>query len=328
MKMVALTPQTPVAAVVVNWNTKQLLHDGIINLHESMGLGGQTTHELVIVDNGSADGSLDGIAASWPQVNVIANTTNVGFCIASNQGIRATIAPYVLLINTDARIDKACLSTMCTYLDEHPEAGVIAPRLVYGDGRFQRWTAGKPLSLGSAANYFFGLDRLTRFTPRSRFFEGMYCAVDTAHVRKVGWVSSAVMLVRRTALDTVGLLDENIFLYMDDVDLCHRMRRGGYDVVYAGNITATHFMGSSSARTETSKASPAAIRSLLSWYRRTHGPIHAVAFRIIVAAGFALRSAGYALSAVRTPRSPKRRAAWQRSSAHLKNLSIATKGTR
>jgi N-acetylglucosaminyl-diphospho-decaprenol L-rhamnosyltransferase len=319
---------TPVAAVLVNWNTRQLLHDALANLHDEMGVGGQVGNQVSVVDNGSADRSLDGVAAQWPDVATIANSDNVGFCIASNQGIRATTAPYVLLINTDARIEAQCLTTMRTYLDEHSDVGVVAPRLVYADGRFQRWTAGKPLSLWSATSYFCGFDRLTRFTPVSRFFEGMYCALDTPEARDVGWVSSAVMLVRRTALDEVGLLDENIFLYMDDVDLCHRMRLGGYRVTYTGHVTATHFMGSSSARSETSKASPAAIRSLLSWYRRTHGPARAVLFRFIVATGFAARSAGYAANAARTPHSPQRRAAWQRSSAHLRNLSIAMKGTR
>ncbi len=305
-------PSRAVAAVVVNWNTRSLLNDAMVNLTTVLG----PHDEICVVDNGSHDGSLDGFDEQWPEVLVVRNTDNRGFCIASNQGIRSTTAPYVLLINTDARIGQSSLDALVDHLVKRPDTAIAGPRLAYADGRFQRWTAGRELSLLDAAKYCFMIDRAAA---RWRWCEGMYAAVDDTTVRTVGWVSSAVMLVRRSVFDTVGLLDESIFLYMDDVDLCHRVRKAGHDVAYVGDVTAIHFMGRSSARSDTAKASPAAIRSMVSWYRRTHGPVAGTVFRLIVASGFALRAALYAAHGIRRPNDRLR------ARAHLANLAVISK---
>ncbi len=131
---------------------------------------------------------------------------------------------------------------MLGYFEHDPRAGVVGPRLEYGDGSFQRWTAGRDLTLGSCANYFLMLDRLADRFPS---LAGIYLAHDTDQPFQPGWVSSAVMAVRRSAFDDVGLLDESIFVYMDDVDLCARMTDRGWSIWYAADATAVHFMGGS-----------------------------------------------------------------------------------
>ena len=126
---------------------------------------------------------------------------------------------------TDGRDDAGCIETMLDYFRRDPSAGVVGPRLEYGDGSFQRWTAGRDFSLGSCANYFLMLDRLAYRFPG---LSGIYLSHDVSEPFQPGWVSSAIMAVRREAFDDVGLLDESIFVYMDDVDLCSRMTDRGW----------------------------------------------------------------------------------------------------
>jgi GT2 family glycosyltransferase len=275
--------------IVVNWNTVDLLDDCLQSILDH-GPKGQRS-EIVVVDNASSDGSLEHLEANWPSVRVIANDVNVGFCRANNQAIRVTDSPFLLLVNTDARLTAGCVDAMLGYLHRDRHAAVVGPRLVYGDGSFQRWTAGQSLSLRSCATYLLGLDRLAARCPP---LSGMYLPYDTDQSFKPGWVSSAVMLVRRQALDEVGLLDESIFVYMDDVDLCQRATDRGWNVWYAADTTAVHFMGASTKR-QTGKASPEALRALNQWYERRHGRQSARALRALEAAGFGARAVLYTI---------------------------------
>jgi N-acetylglucosaminyl-diphospho-decaprenol L-rhamnosyltransferase len=283
-------PGADLTVVIVNWNTVDLLDDCLRSIAE-FGPADLRT-EVVVVDNASADGSVEHLRQNWPSVQVIANHENVGFCRANNQAIRATDAPYLLLVNTDARLTPGCADTMLGYLERDPQAAVVGPRLVYGDGTFQRWTAGRSLTLASCATYLLGLDHLADRIPA---LSGMYVPHDTDQPFRPGWVTSAVMLLRRSALDEVGLLDESIFVYMDDVDLCQRATDAGWNIWYAADTTAVHFMGASTKR-DTGKASPEALRALNRWYERRHGPRSARALRALETVGFGARAGVCTLS--------------------------------
>jgi GT2 family glycosyltransferase len=272
------------AVVIVNWNTVDLLDECIQSVVDHGPSDLRT--EVIVVDNASRDGSVEHLREHWPSVRVIENDENVGFCRANNQAIRATTAPYLLLINTDARLTEGCADTMVGYLDRDPLAAVVGPRLVYGDGTFQRWTAGRSLTLGSCANYYLGLDRLARRVPG---LSGIYLSYDTDEPFKPGWVTSAVMLLRRRALDQIGPLDDAIFVYMDDVDLCQRATDAGWHVWYAADATAVHFMGASTKR-ETGTVSPEAVRAFNRWYERRHGARSARAVRALQTVGFGARA--------------------------------------
>jgi hypothetical protein len=271
--------------VVVNWNTVELLDDCLQSVvdHGPKDL----RSEVVVVDNASTDDSVEHLTTRWPSVRVISNAENVGFCRANNQAIRLTDSRYVLLLNTDARLTAGCLDAMLGYFDRDPRAAVVGPRLVYGDGSFQRWTAGRSLSLRSCAMYLLGLDHLAGRYPA---LSGMYLPYDTDEPFTPGWVTSAVMLLRRQALDEVGLLDESIFVYMDDVDLCQRATDADWNVWYAADSTAVHFMGASSRR-DPGVASAEALRALNRWYERRHGRRSARAVRALETVGFGSRAA-------------------------------------
>ena len=308
-------PTADVAVVIVNWNTVDLLDVCLQSIEAHGGGGADRRLDIVVVDNASSDGSAEMVRERWPSVRLIANDENVGFCRANNQAIRVTDAPAVLLINSDGRLTEGCLDTMLDYLDRDPRAAIVGPRLEYGDGAFQRWTAGQELSLRSCANHFLSLDTLADRYPS---MAGIYLRHDTDVPFRPGWVSSAVMLVRREAFDDIGLLDERIFVYMDDVDLCQRAVDAGWHVWYAGDATAVHFMGASTKRT-TGKASPEALRALNRWFVRRRGPGAGRALRVIEAAGFGARLAAHGgRSVLRRDPAGRRQAA-----AHLTHLKLS-----
>ncbi len=303
-------PPAHVVAVVVNWNTADLLDACLASLAADIPTG--IAERVVVVDNGSVDGSVELVRRGWPGVELIANERNEGYTRANNQALRSGDGDhdYVLLINADAQLTPGCLAGLLARMGADPRAAVVAPRLVYGDGTWQRWTAGRAPDLGSVAAFYLFLEKLPgRWRRRSLFL-----ADDVADAFQPDWVSSACMLVRRAALDQIGLMDETYFCYMDDVELCQRARDGGWHVWYEPAAQAVHLMGQSTRR-QTGRASPAALRNFNHYVQSRHGRLAAAGVRAAEFAGFATRAALYAASSpVGGP------AARQQARSHLQNL--------
>lgn len=280
-----------ISAVIINWNTGDLLEGCLASLRAHPAPGRRL--EIIVVDNGSTDGSQERVRSNWPDVRLVANQANLGFTRATNQGIRVSQGKYLLLINADAQLTAGCLERMLVVMEADPRAGAVGPRLVYGDGRWQRWTAGREPTLGAAINYYFFAERVLPTRGRAR---GLYLGRDVREPFQPDWVTSACMLVRRAAVDEVGLLDERFFVYMDDVDLCRRLREGGWRVWYEPRAEAVHFMGQSHLR-ETGSVSPRALRTFNRYYAMRHGAPSTVALKVIEGAGHGLRAAAYATAA-------------------------------
>ena len=274
-------------AVIVNWNTRDLLVRCLESLRDN-GLGKGRT-EVVVVDNGSADGSLQVIAADWPEVKVIANTENVGYVRANNQAIAATDGEYVLLINTDAFLQPHALDRLVAQLDADPRAAVVGPRLVYGDGSWQRWTAGRFPSLAVALNYYLYVERLLPGWPRA---QGIWLTQDVREAFRPDWVCSACMLVRRQALDEVGLLNEEYPAYVEDLEFCERAARAGWRTWYRPDAEVIHLMGQST-KLQTGNISPASIRNFNRYFQSRNGRVATRILRLAQVTGFASRAFAY-----------------------------------
>jgi GT2 family glycosyltransferase len=311
-----------VSVIVVNWNTRDHLQGCLESLERSGAMGPDA--EVIVVDNASTDGSAAMVRSSWPEVRLIENSENEGFTRANNRAIRASHGRYLLLINSDARMTAGALATMVAWMNERTQAGVVGPRLVYGDGRWQRWTAGQAPSLRAALVHYFFLDRLG-------VSGSIYLSRDTREPFQPDWVSSACMLVRRAALDEVGLLDERIFVYMDDVDVCERMRRGGWEVWYWPTSTVVHFM-SQSTTSEPGGASPGALRSFNAYFAARHGRVSCLALRAIEACGSIIRAGAYAAAATLRHADPfllaKARAHWAFCRVSLESIPAQHSSTR
>lgn len=301
-----------VTAVIVNWNTSDLLDECLCSIREH---GGDRRIQTIVVDNASDDGSVEMLRTRWPDVHVIENEINVGFCRANNQAIERSTSPWLLLINADAVLTPGALDAMAGRAMADRDAAIIGPRLVYGDGRFQRWTAGAEPTLRSVGIYLAGLDRLSSRLPS---LHGTYLGHDTADAFRPDWVSSACMLVRKAALDDVGMLDERIFVYMDDVELCRRAREGHWSVWYEPAATVVHLMGQST-KLRTGRASPEALRSFNRYFAVHQGTRRLHVLRAMQIVGFGGRALAYlAISAAR-PGGHHRSSA----SAHFTHLKLS-----
>lgn len=300
-----------VSAVIVNWNTAELLERCLTSLDaHGEGLIG----EIVVVDNASTDDSVDRVRRHWPNVHVIVTPENLGYQRANNLGMAAATSEHLLLVNSDAFLTPGALAGLLAAFDADPGVGVVGPRLEYADGAFQRWTAGREPTLSASMVWGLGLDRIL---PR----RGVYLGRDVPDAFRPDWVSSACLLVRRSVYETVGPMDEAFFAYMDDVDYCRRVRAAGWSVQYEPSARVVHLMGASSGRVDGAAVSPLAIRTFQRYVRHQHGRATELGVRSAQALGFGGRAAAYgaAAIAVRARRAVYRRAAL----AHVRHVRIA-----
>jgi GT2 family glycosyltransferase len=230
---------TDLSAVVVNFNSGAFLERCLASLRSSPGGDGL---DIVVVDNASTDGSADAATRAHPAARLLANPANRGFAAAANQGIVVTATPYVLLLNPDAEIVSGSLDAAVKVAEEHPQAGVIGLLVRNPDGTLQP-SARKVPTLGEALGHAF----VGPFAPDNRWSRAYTMADwDRASEREVEWVSGSAMLVRRAAFDEVGGFDESYFMYVEDVDLCTRLRAAGWSVLFSPEVEVVHETGVSS----------------------------------------------------------------------------------
>jgi len=215
-----------ISVIIVSWNTRELTGRCLRTLRTGLAA---IPAQIIVVDNGSTDGTAEMVRAAFPDVQLLARQSNEGYTRANNAGIAIADGRYILLLNSDAFVKEGCVERLIYELEHRPGAAAVAPRLVYGDGRWQRWTAGAAPTLRTAANHYLFLERLL---PGRPVFPGLYLGADVRQARRVDWVSSACMLLRADALRAVGGLDERLFVYMDDVDLCQRLRDARWEIWY------------------------------------------------------------------------------------------------
>ena len=230
-----------VAAVLVNYNAGNELRRALQSLADD--LRGRLW-EGVVIDNASADGS-ETIAAEFaPAVRLIRNASNIGFGRGANQGIAATSASLVLIMNPDCALTAGALGSMRGALQAHPSCAVVGPRILDPDGSVQGSARGDPDMLTG----LFGRTAMLRRLFPDAAISRRNVVTDPASVdgAVVDWVSGACFLARRDALTSVGGFDERYFLYWEDADLCRRLRARGYEIRYVPAATAVHRVGHSS----------------------------------------------------------------------------------
>jgi hypothetical protein len=263
-----------VAVVIVSYEVRETLVAGLRALERDAGLPVET----VVVDNASTDGSAEAVRAGFPAVRLIANSDNVGFARASNQGARATRAPLLLFLNPDARLEPGALATLVALAESRPRTGVIGPRTRGADGRIQVST-GPDLSLASEWRQRRLVHGVARRDP------ALVAEAEARHAREhqPDWVSGACLLARREAFEAVGGFDEGFFLYEEDADLCLRVRRAGWQVAFTPDAEARHWLGTSMARAP-ERARLEYQRSHLRYYRKHRGLAQLAALRLLLGA--------------------------------------------
>lgn len=196
-------------------------------------------YEAVVVDHGSTDGTLELVRSRG--VRLIAQE-NRGLAAGWNTGLRAVGGDYVLILNADAWVVGDAVERLTAFADAHPDAAVVCPRLLNPDGTLQRSVRGFPTLWRLATEYLF----LRKLVPRSRLLNAFYAGgFDHDEAHECEWVMGAAMLVRREAIDAVGLLDEDFFLFSEEVDWCYRFRQAGWTVLFTPAAEVVHVGGAS-----------------------------------------------------------------------------------
>jgi len=230
-----------ISAVIISWNTKDLLIECIKSLIAETR---NHTIEIIVVDNASADGSPEEVRSQFPDIKLICNDSNLGFAKANNIGIRQSNGRYVCIINSDIKAVDGCLDRLCAYMEQEPAIGMIGPVTVNEDFSI-RYNCRRFPSLW---NCFTESLFLHKIFPGITCFSGRALAKESySKTHDADTLSGCFLMVRRTALETVGLLDERFFFYGEDVDWCLRFYQAGWRVVFHPEAKAIHYGGASTA---------------------------------------------------------------------------------
>ncbi|MCZ2097642.1 MAG: glycosyltransferase [Anaerolineae bacterium] len=276
--------------VIVNWNTRDLLRDCLRSVEQSVGV----TYRVVVVDNASTDGSAERVRAGFPRVELIENADNRGYPAANNQGLRRLgferggpdDAPrYALALNPDTVLPPDALREMVGYMDADPRVGVAGPKLVLLDGSLDLACR---RSFPTPEISFYRMIGLSRLFPRSRRF-GRYnlTYLDPDVETEVDSVVGAFMMVRREAIQRVGLFDETFFMYGEDLDWAYRIKQAGWTVKYNPRVTVTHVKRAASRQSR--RAQQEFYRAMLIFYRKHYRPTTPWWLHSLVLVGLALK---------------------------------------
>ena len=288
-----------VSVIIVSYNTREYLRDCLASLRDDPDA---PTHEVIVVDNGSGDGSAAMVWAEFPDALVIEAGENLGFAKANNLALRRVRGRTALLLNSDTLVKPGALRGMLAALDARPEAAAVGPRLINPDGSLQRSCYRFPAPARAFRDQLF-LTSLLSGHPRW----GDYRRWAHDRERAVDFVIGAALLVRADVLPAVGLLDEDFFMYAEETDWCRRMHDAGYQVWFTPKAEVVHY-GGGSGKAMADRVFAEFSAGQRRFYRKHHGASGALALRVSLILGAFLRIPLFAaLAAV----SPARRAkAW------------------
>jgi GT2 family glycosyltransferase len=259
--------QPDLSIVLVCWNNKDYLEPCLNSLY---GGSFKSCFDVAVVDNGSTDGSQEMLREKFPEVKIIQNDHNVGLSKASNQGILATQGRYVLLLNNDTLVNSPSLDAMARFMNETSDAGAVGGVLLNPDGSFQ--SAG--IDFSSLLEEFLIATRLGMLlSPTYPSFP------PDGGVKTADWLSSACLLLRREALNQIGLLDEDYFIYGDEADLQYRLHKKGWKVYFLPDANTIHFGGRSMDRWRRRKM---VYRGKMLFYEKNYGPLRTGILRIML----------------------------------------------
>lgn len=239
--------KTDLSVIIVNYNTGDYLRHCLESLSPACS---HLTSEVIVVDNASTDGS-ERAVTQFSGVTLIKNSRNVGFAKANNIGIKKTRGEYVLLLNPDTGIEENTLKVMVDFMREHPESGAATCKVVLANGEID-WAShrGFPTPWASAT-YFL---RLSKLFPKSLFFAKYHLTYKNLdQIHEIDSPSGAFYLVPRKVINKVGRLDEDYFMYGEDLDLSFRVKKAGFKIYYNPEVKIIHYKGIASGIKEHSK---------------------------------------------------------------------------
>jgi GT2 family glycosyltransferase len=274
-----------VSVIIVNYNVRYFLE---VCLHSVLRAAQGLEAEVIVVDNNSKDGSMAMIAQEYPSVIRIENKENLGFSKANNQGVAIATGEYILFLNPDTVMPEDFLRKTTAYLDAHPTAGALGPRLIDGKGRF---APDSKKSFPTLSVAIFKTTGINKFFPKSPYINKYYAVhIDEWQTAPVEVLSGCCMLVRSKVIAAIGrAFDEDYFMYCEDVDLSFRIQQQGYENIYFPEATLIHYKGES-----TKKATLSYVRifneALITFVRKHYSKKDAGLFILFINVGIVLRA--------------------------------------
>lgn len=263
-----------VSVVVVSWNTRDLLRNCLLTVEKEARASRDSGLEIFVVDNGSTDGTVEMLRKSFPSVVLIANTKNVGFAAANNQALTGCKGDYVLLLNPDTELKAGALDRMVRFLKSRLYVGAVGPLLISPDGSMQESCYPRPTLFRELWRLLY-LDRLHRLAvyPMSEW------ALDRP--KQVETVQGACILIKKSVLDEIGHLDQDFFIYTEEIDLCRRITAAGWRIYWLPVATVVHY-GGQSTRQAASRMFLELYRSKLHYFRKHNGWLGGFLYKLIL----------------------------------------------
>jgi GT2 family glycosyltransferase len=224
--------------VIVSYNSASLLEECLDSIFK---YPPRQNYGIIVVDNNSTDGSQELVRKKYPEVELIINTSNIGFAAANNIAIESTNSDFILLLNSDCQVYKDSLDEMINFIDNTAEAGIIGPKIINSDGSIQ-YSCRKFPSIIDAGLHSI-LVNIVPDNPVSRKYK--LADINRENPFAVDWVSGSCMLIRRQALVDTGFMDENYFMYVEDIDICFQMWNKNWKVFYYPHAEILHHTGGS-----------------------------------------------------------------------------------
>jgi GT2 family glycosyltransferase len=302
-------PSPDITVCILSWNAKgylerclnSLFHPEEPDVQEALERAGLAADQepaegvlidVLVVDNGSIDYSADMVEARFPQARLIRTHRNLGFARGNNVGYHASTARYLLLLNSDTVAPRGAITRLVRFADENTRAALIGPKVLNPDGSLQ-YSCRRFPNLRAA---------LVRNTPLARFFPESgavrdYLMQDVCHEEpmEVDWLSGCCLLARREAVEQFGLLDEEFFMYCEDMDWCYRARQAGWQVLYDPGAGIVHEVGKSSDKLPRRMIAFHHL-SMYKFWRKHYGAHAPWPIRMAIAAGLAARAVTTILS--------------------------------
>jgi GT2 family glycosyltransferase len=274
-----------VSIVIVSWNTREVLGECLSSImlpaarseayiSQEVEVDGLRC-EVIVVDNASHDGTPEMVRQRFPSVRLIANDENIGFARANNQAFRVSSSRYLLMLNPDTRIQPGALRTLVEFVDRHPRAGAAGPRIVDSDGSLQTSCYPAP----TLARELWRLFHLDEIHPYGCYDMERW---DTNRAWAADAILGACMLLPRKAVDEVGPLDEDFFIYSEEIDLCKRLRERGWGVYWIPQAVVMHH-GAQSTRQVPTDMFLRLYEAKVLYFRKHHGPVAAALYKLILA---------------------------------------------
>jgi len=260
--------------IIISWNVKNDLIRCLKSLYEYQP---SNKFEVVVVDNASTDGTVEAIKNNFPEVVVLSNSENRGFAAANNQGIERSRGKYILLLNPDTIVHPDSLNILVNFMDGNADVGACGPKLLNEDGTIQPSARRFPTFRG--ALYRHTALRFLRIF-RNEYKKWLMKDFDHKTQMDIDQVMGAALMVKRSITDRIGTMDEQFFMYYEEVDLCYRVKQAGWRVVFVPAAVITHFGGQSSGQIPVGKRIMM-LTSLLKFFRKHRGRLPTAVFNCL-----------------------------------------------